>query len=1208
MRARRAAAFLRGLVGLATLGVILAGVPIALLRFGGSPIPSRLPSMHHVLVALLHRGNGGLFIGAVRDVSWLACLAFTVAVVAEAQAALRGRPAPRLHLAGLQGAAGRLVAIASLAFATPAVATLAAAPAMAATVRPGTPQAPEVPMHARQRPPPGRTDADTFQVIVVRHGECLWSIAEHYLGAGDLYHEIVALNIGHQMGDGRVFADPSLILPGWHLRLPAAAHVPAANGGSHGSSGHNSGGHGASGHGASRHGASRHGGSGHGASGHHGGTQTGRHGRGTHGDQGTHGDHGGTRHDGHPTGDHHFSRPHDAAGRHPAGGQPGQDGSTQPQAPGSASGAQSATGQHDIVEDVVLFGLGMLAGSAIASLERLRHRQRQYRRPGRRIAMPTEEASVRLESTLRAAAPPAPPATLRDALVSLSEGVASSGDELPPIVGLHLTTTALEVLLSAPAKSPPPVPFTIAPARQAMCWTAELGTGWDPSGAPPAPGEVGDLLPGLFTAGATDSGGYLLLDLEAMRVTCCDGPEDLTDRLLVTAATELAASRWSGWYELVLAGCGELDILGRAEQCGDLDEALDRLEARAQTVAERLRGDRQADVRSRRLADPEDEDWGLTLLVSRIPPTAEQMTRLLDIADGPGGIAALVAGDTQADDGKLAPALFELAPDPLLPGEIAATVTLAYLGPQHQITVRPQTLTIAEYEALAGIFATAAQTADASPDAPPYSDHDGPSWMRLSAAPVPPWTEEGIAPQVAGTGDAESDGIEWVEPGAAGAGRFGRDRDRRGPDDAAWDDAAWDDATWDDESEDHVGRHGRRRDAADRDDDGRPGLAWSEDPGLVDGDDRAWDRGGRGEVDDRVQGRHWADDRHWSDNRDRGDRDWSSQRELGDRADRRWADDREREDCEREDCERDDHERDDHEQGDWDADRVAVPGRHRAGVNSSDPNGAYPSGAYPSGAYPSGAYPSEGLQVRVLGPVEILGGAQPLQPKQAELVLALGLSGSAGLSNSALCGLLGADPDHPRPGDSVRQLITRTRKRLGQAGDGREYLVHLGGGIYVPHPEIRLDWVEFKALAERGRAHRNTGDLQAAMTLVRGQPFADCFHWWIDIAQIEAMRAEIVDTAEMLAQLELAAGDPQAARKAARAGLSAETAAEQLWRALMCAEHDAGNPAGVTAAWSGCLDAIAQIAPGGEPHPDTERLYRRLRAGLAAAPLAAGLR
>ena len=561
-----------------------------------------------------------------------------------------------------------------------------------------------------------------------------------------------------------------------------------------------------------------------------------------------------------------------------------------------------------------------------------------------------------------------------------------------------------------------------------MCWTVNLDTTRGEL-APPTPGEVGDLLPGLFTAGATEAGGYLLLDLEAMRVTCCDGPDDLTDRLMVTAGTELAASRWSGWYELVLVGCDELEVLGRAELCSDLDEALDLLEARADLVARRMADDGPPDVRTRRLADPDDEDWGLTLLVSRTRPSPDQMARLLELADGPGGIAALVAGDTQTQDGKLAPALFELAADPKRPDEIIATITLAYLGPQHQITVWPQTLTVAEYEALAGVIATAADSADVAADEAPYQDFGAAPWIRLAAAPVAP------------ADDAQAD--EFARP-----------------------------------------------------------VAGVED-GSADGAYQRFD-------------------------------EWAS----------------------------------------------AQP------ASQSRPPGTGPRHAAPS------------LQVKVLGPVEILGTAEPLLPKQAELLLALALHAPVGVSNSGLCSLLGADADHPRPADSVRQLITRTRKRLGEARDGQEYIIHLGSGIYVPHGDLTLDWANFNALARRGRADRNRADLRAAMMLVRGEPFADCYHWWIDVGLIETIRAEIVDTAELLTQLELAAGDPGAAAQAARAGLSAETAAEQLWRALMRAESELGNPDGVVAAWTGCLDAITEIAPGGEPHPDTEQLFRQLSRGV----------
>ncbi len=180
-------------------------------------------------------------------------------------------------------------------------------------------------------------------------------------------------------------------------------------------------------------------------------------------------------------------------------------------------------------------------------------------------------------------------------------------------------------------------------------------------------------------------------------------------------------------------------------------------------------------------------------------------------------------------------------------------------------------------------------------------------------------------------------------------------------------------------------------------------------------------------------------------------------------------------------------------------------------------------------------------------------------------------------------------------------MFSRTRRRFGQASDGRENIIHLGSGIYVLHDDVRLDWADFSVLAGRGRADRSIADLRAALELVRGQPFDECYYWWIDIALIETMRAEIVDTAGLLTQMELATGDPHAAGQAARIGLCAEPAAEPLWRAMMRAEHAAGNRAGVSDAWTACLDAINEIAPGGEPHPDTERLFRELSGGQKLA-------
>lgn len=106
----------RGGIALLTLIVLVVGLPIALYRLGGDPLPRHVPSWRHVSTLLLHRDNGAVFLGAVRDLSWIAWAAFTAAVAVEAQAALRGRAAPRLRLGGLQNAASWLVAAAALAF------------------------------------------------------------------------------------------------------------------------------------------------------------------------------------------------------------------------------------------------------------------------------------------------------------------------------------------------------------------------------------------------------------------------------------------------------------------------------------------------------------------------------------------------------------------------------------------------------------------------------------------------------------------------------------------------------------------------------------------------------------------------------------------------------------------------------------------------------------------------------------------------------------------------------------------------------------------------------------------------------------------------------------------------------------------------------------------------------------------------------------
>jgi hypothetical protein len=79
--------------------------------------------------------------------------------------------------------------------------------------------------------PPERDDV-VATTYVVEPGDTLWDIADEQLGDPTSWTEIWERNAGDDMGDGRTFDDPNLILPGWELDLaenePVAADVDVA--------------------------------------------------------------------------------------------------------------------------------------------------------------------------------------------------------------------------------------------------------------------------------------------------------------------------------------------------------------------------------------------------------------------------------------------------------------------------------------------------------------------------------------------------------------------------------------------------------------------------------------------------------------------------------------------------------------------------------------------------------------------------------------------------------------------------------------------------------------------------------------------------------------------------------------------------------------------------------------------------------------------
>lgn len=253
---------LKGIGALILLAALAVGIPWALWHFIGWPLPHHLPSSGQVGHALDQQGIADqTLIDALAVVVWVTWVVLVVSIIVEVPAALAGRHAPRLPIAGIfQPVTGRLIAVVLVAFLTLAprsshVATtgqlggrLSAAsgrqPVATMVVRDATrggavlTDATRVlPVTSAQSGPPNGTStgvapdetASTSRTYVVQRGDTLWAIAERQLGDPLLWAQIYQLNEGRLQPGGTTLTDPHWIDPGWTLLLPTGppAALPA---------------------------------------------------------------------------------------------------------------------------------------------------------------------------------------------------------------------------------------------------------------------------------------------------------------------------------------------------------------------------------------------------------------------------------------------------------------------------------------------------------------------------------------------------------------------------------------------------------------------------------------------------------------------------------------------------------------------------------------------------------------------------------------------------------------------------------------------------------------------------------------------------------------------------------------------------------------------------------------------------------------------
>ncbi|MBS2545368.1 LysM peptidoglycan-binding domain-containing protein [Catenulispora sp. NL8] len=241
-RRSRFAEILVGLASLIALAAMLVGYPIAMLAATRVLAPA-LPSLSHP-GDLFHRTDSDMLVLVMLAVGWLAWALFTLTVIIQIPATIRGIRAPRLPALGSmqRTAAVLLTAIAAILPAAGSAMAADSSSGLPITHSPGS----QVVASAPARPAPattssiehesrqGQSRAAATRSYTVQDRDTLWSIAEHELGDGARWRDIAQENRGRTMPGGAVFSPREPIHAGWVLLLPEhqgpTPHSAADNG------------------------------------------------------------------------------------------------------------------------------------------------------------------------------------------------------------------------------------------------------------------------------------------------------------------------------------------------------------------------------------------------------------------------------------------------------------------------------------------------------------------------------------------------------------------------------------------------------------------------------------------------------------------------------------------------------------------------------------------------------------------------------------------------------------------------------------------------------------------------------------------------------------------------------------------------------------------------------------------------------------------
>ncbi|WP_084579570.1 BTAD domain-containing putative transcriptional regulator [Kutzneria sp. 744] len=248
---------------------------------------------------------------------------------------------------------------------------------------------------------------------------------------------------------------------------------------------------------------------------------------------------------------------------------------------------------------------------------------------------------------------------------------------------------------------------------------------------------------------------------------------------------------------------------------------------------------------------------------------------------------------------------------------------------------------------------------------------------------------------------------------------------------------------------------------------------------------------------------------------------------------------------------------------------------------------------------------SEGLDIRILGPVEVAGpdGQVDLRGRgQRTLVARLALQPGTTISQDALIKALWPQAPPPTAVKTLHSHMARLRHQLRQAGVTDVIATRDPGYVLLAEPD-EVDATRFENLAAAGRSAVAMGQselssrlLRAGLTLWRGEPLTDCRQGeWARAAAVRLGEIRLA-ASEDLISARLALGEHITAVGELESLVTQHPFRERLWELLILALYRSGRQADALAAFHRARTALVDelgIEPG--------RQLRRLEVAVLAA-------